>query len=198
MIARHRGDLRLHSRWRPGTPPSPPPPPAATDADALLSQQPDELLSGQHDPDPSRGSQRNSRALIALATVIAVAVIAGQQRTASAPAAPRLPSTPQQWVSQWTAATPQSPAEVCDHLYAPVLSRAFKRDTGHSCTSYYTSIKRASFRVRHLLADGPTATVEAKELRPGPKRGYFTMVLSHARGGWQAVDLVPGGSVRAR
>jgi hypothetical protein len=77
---------------------------------------------------------------------------------------PRLPSTPQQWVSQWTAATLQSPAEVCDHLYAPALSRAFEGDTGHSCASYYTSVKS----------------------------------ISEVRGGWQAVDVVPGGSVRAR
>jgi hypothetical protein len=198
MIARHRGDQRVHSRWRPSTPAAPPTTPVAPEDEALLSQQPDDLHSGQHDPDPPPGSHRKPRALIALATIVAVAVIAGHQYTASAPAVPRLPSTPQQWVTRWTAATRQSPAEVCDHLYAPALSRAFKGDTGHSCASYYTSIKRASFRIRQLLADGPTATVEAKELGPGPKRGYFTMVLSHARGGWQAVDVVPGGSVRAR
>ena len=178
MIARHRGDLRVHSRWRPSTPAAPPPAPAATEDDALLSQQPDDLLSEQHDLDPPRGSQRKPRALIALATIVAVAVIAGQQHTASAPAAPRLPSTPQQWVSQWTAATLQSPAEVCGHLYAPALSRAFKGDTGHSCTWYYTSVKSTSFRIRHVLEDGPTAAVEAQEVGAGRKWGYFTMLLS--------------------
>lgn len=197
MIARHRGDLRVHSRWRPSTPASPPPPPAATEEDALLSQQPDDLRSGQGHLDPPRGNRRKPHALIALTTIVAVAVIAGQQHTASAPAAPRLPSTPQQWVSQWTAATLEKPAEVCHHLYAPALSRAFRGDTGHSCVSYYTSVKSARFRVRHVLEDGPTAAVEAGELGAGRKWGYFTMVLSHVREGWQAVDVVPGGSVHA-
>jgi hypothetical protein len=191
MIARHRGDLRVHSRWRPSTPASPPPPPSATDDDALLSQQPDDLLSGQEDLDPPRGSHRKPRALIALATIVAVAVIAGQQHTASGPAVTRLPSTPQQWVSRWTAATLHSPAEVCDHLYAPALARAFKGDTGHRCASYYTSFKSTSFRIRHVLEDGPTAAVEVQEVGAGQKPGSFTMLLSHIRGGWQAVDVVP-------
>ena len=198
MIARHRGELRAHSRWRPSTPAAPPPAPAATEDDALLSGQPDELLSEQHDLDLPRTSQRKPRALIALATIVAIAIIAGQQHTAAAPAVPRLPSTPQQWVSQWTAATLQSPAEVCDHLYAPALSRAFKGDTGHTCTWYFASVKSTSFRIRHVLEDGPTAAVEAQEVGVGRKWGYFTMLLSHVRGGWQAVDVVPGGSVRAR
>jgi hypothetical protein len=198
MIARHRGDQRVHSRWRPPTPAAPPPPPTATEDDAVLSQQPDNLLSEQDDLDPPRGSHRKPRALIALATIVAVAVIAGQQHTASAPAVPRLPSTPQQWVSRWTAATLQSPAEVCDHLYAPALSRAFKGDTGHRCVSYYTSVKSTSFRIRHVLEDGPTAAVEAQEVGAARERGNFTILLSHIRSGWQAIDVVPGGSVRPR
>ena len=198
MIARHRGDQRVHSRWRPSTPAAPLPPPSATEDDALLSQQPDDLLSGQNELDPPRASHRKPGALIALATIVAVAVIAGQQHTASPPAVPRLPSTPQQWVSRWTAATLQSPAEVCDHLYAPALSRAFKGDTGHSCASYYTSVKSTSFRIRHVFEDGPTAAVEAQDVGAGRKRGYFTVVLSRVHGGWQALAVVPGGSVHAR
>jgi hypothetical protein len=198
MIARHRGDSRVHSRWRPPTPAAPPPPPTATEDDAVFSQQSDDLLSGQGDLDPPRGSHRKPRALIAFATVVAVAVIAGEQHTASGPAVPRLPSTPQQWVSRWTAAELQNPAEVCDHLYAPALSRAFEGDTGHGCVSDYTSVNSSSFRIRHVLEDGPTAAVEAKQLGAGRKRGYFTMLLSHVSGGWQAVDVVPGGSTFAR
>ena len=118
--------------------------------------------------------QRKPRALIGIATIVAIAVIAGQQHSGPSPAAPRLPSTPQQWVSQWTAATLQSPAEVCGHLYAPALARAFKGDTGHSCTWYYTSVKSTSFRIRHVLEDGPTAAVEAQQLGAGRKWGYFT------------------------
>jgi hypothetical protein len=124
--------------------------------------------------------------------------LAGQQHTAPAPAGARLAHTPQQWVAQWTAAALQSPSEVCDRLYAPALARAFKGDTGHSCARYYTSVKSSSFRIRHVLQDGPAAAVEAQEVGTGRKWGYFTMLLSHVHGGWQAVDVVPGGSVRAR
>jgi hypothetical protein len=198
MIARHRGDERVHSRWRPSTPAAPPPPPAATEDDDLLSHQPEDLLGRQPDLDRPRGSHRKPGALIALATVVAVAVIAGQQHTGSAPAAPRLPATPQQWVSRWTAATPQSPAEVCDHLYARGLSRAFMGDTGHSCASYYTSVKGGSFRIRHVVEDGPAAAVEVQERGAGRKWGGLIVVLSHVGGGWQAVDVVPGGLVRMR
>jgi hypothetical protein len=198
MIARHRGDLRAHSRWRPSTPAAPPPAPAATEDEHLHSQPSADLLDEQHDLELPRANRRRPRALIALATIVAIAVIAGQQHTAAAPAVPRLPSTPQQWVSQWTAATLQSPTDVCDHLYAPALSRAFKGDTGHSCTWYYPSVKSTSFRIRHVLEDGPTAAVEVQEVGAGRKWGYFTMLLSHVSGGWQAVDVVPGGSVRAR
>jgi hypothetical protein len=197
MIARHRGDLRAHSRWRPSTP-APPRAPAAAEDEDLLAQQPDELISEQRDLDLPRAGRRKPRALIALATIVAIAVIAGQQHSAPAPAAARLPSTPQQWVDQWTAATLQSPAEVCDHLYALALMRAFKGDAGHSCTWYYTTVKSTSFRIRHVLQDGPTVAVEAQEVGAGRKWGYFTMLLSHVSGGWQAVDVVPGGSVRAR
>jgi hypothetical protein len=111
---------------------------------------------------------------------------------------PRLPSTPQQWVSRWTAAELQNPAEVCDPLYAPALSRALKGNTGHSCASYYTSVKSTSFRIRQVLEDGPTAAVEVQELGAGRRWGHVTVLLSRARAGWQAVDVVPGGSVRAR
>jgi hypothetical protein len=194
MIARHRGDLRAHSRWRPSTPAVPAPAPTTTHDEDLQTEPSDE----QHDLDPPRGTQRKSRGVIAIATIIAIAVIAGEQHSGPASAVERLPSTPQQWVSQWTAATLQSPAEVCDHLYAEALSHAFKGDMGHSCAWYYTSVKSTSFRIRHVLEDGPTAAVEAQQVGAGRKWGYFTMLLSRVRGGWQAVDVVPGGSVRAR
>jgi hypothetical protein len=197
VIARHRGDLRIHSRWRPSAPTASPSP-AADDDGLLVNQQPEALLSEPSEPDASPGRKRRPRALIALATVVAIAVIAGQQHTAPAPAGARLAHTPQQWVAQWTAAALQSPSEVCDRLYAPALARAFKGDTGHSCARYYTSVKSSSFRIRHVLQDGPAAAVEAQEVGTGRKWGYFTMLLSHVHGGWQAVDVVPGGSVRAR
>jgi hypothetical protein len=49
-----------------------------------------------------------------------------------------------------------------------------------------------------VVQDGPTAAVEAQQVGAGRKWGCFTMVLSHIHGGWQAVDIVPGGSVRPR
>ena len=109
-----------------------------------------------------------------------------------------LPASPQQWVDQWTAASLENPARVCQHLFAPALAAAFKTDTGRSCARYYALVNTTSFRIRHVLKDGATATVEARQVGARPKWGYFTIVLSHVRGGWQAVDMVPGGSVRPR
>ena len=82
MIARHRGDLRAHSRWRPSTPVVPAPAPTTTDDHDLHSERSDELFSEQHDLDLPRSTQRKPRALIAIATIVAIAVIAGQQHSA--------------------------------------------------------------------------------------------------------------------
>jgi hypothetical protein len=129
--------------------------------------------------------------------LVGVVVIAADQRTTGTPSVP-LPSSPRQWVDEWTAASLESPARVCQHLFAPALAAVFKADTGRSCTGYYTSVNSSSFRIRHVLEDGPTATVEAREVAAHPKWGYFTIVLSHVHGGWRAVDMVPGGSVRPK
>jgi hypothetical protein len=196
MIARHRGDTRAHSRWRPSAPAAAPPAPA--EPEELLEQHPRQLLDERQPLGPAYTPRRRSRALIAVATVVVVAVIAAQQHTGRAPATPGLPSTPTQWVEQWTAASLENPARVCDQLFAPALAAAFKPDTGHTCAWYYTSVKSTSFRMRHVLQDGGTATVEAQEVGTRRKWGYFTVVLSHLHGGWQAVDIVPGGPVRAR
>lgn len=190
MIARHRGDTRRHGRWRPAALAAAPPTPAAP---ALLADDTGEPQV----PDQPHARPRRSRALIALATMIGIAVIAGEQRTGGTPSVP-LPSSPQQWVDQWTSASLENPARVCQHLFSPALAAAFKADTGHSCTRYYTSVNTNSFRIRHVLEDGPTATVEARQVATRPKRGYFTIVLSHVHGGWQAVDMIPGGPVRPR
>ena len=187
MIARHRGDLRAHTRWRPAAP-----------AAALPAREPAELLNEPQAPEQRETRRRRPRTLIAVATVAALLVIAGQQHTSGTPTTPPLPSTPQQWVDEWTDASLQNPARVCSHLFAPALASAFTADTGHSCARYYTSVKSTSFRIRHVLQDGSTAAVEAQQVGAGRKRGYFTIVLSHVRGGWQAVDVVPGGSIRAR
>ncbi|MHB8695473.1 MAG: hypothetical protein ACYDHH_29980 [Solirubrobacteraceae bacterium] len=109
-----------------------------------------------------------------------------------------LPATPRQWVDQWSAAAIENPGQVCGHLYSAALVAAYKIDTGRSCTRYYTAVTSVSFRVRHVLQDGATAAVEAQQLGRGRRWGYFTMLLSRVAGGWQAVDVVPGGPVRPR
>lgn len=130
----------------------------------------------------------------------AVAAIAASHHNHAAPARASvpLPATPSAWVQQWTAAALDNPGQVCDRLYAPALAQAFKADTGRSCTAYYTNVHTVSFRLRHILLDGPTAAIEAQQLSGQPNSGFFTMLLSHVDGGWQAVDIVPGGSVRPR
>lgn len=193
MIARHRGGERLHSRWHP------------TRATGLVSEHPDPELDEPLDPAvpiepeprlPPAGS-RGSLALIGIAVVIVIAAISAHQRHRSTSAA-GLPSTPRQWVEQWTAASLENPARVCQQLFAPPLAAAFKADTARSCLAHYSAVASNSFRIRHVLQDGPAAAVEAQQLGDGRKWGYFTVILSHVRGGWQGVDVVPGGSVRPR
>lgn len=191
MIARHRGDMRAHSRWRPRSSWNKPA------GGGLVGEDP--AHGGLAEPGEVRCWWARWRlvAVMAIATVIAVVAIAtqlGGARSASA----TLPATPRQWVDQWSAAALQNPGQVCEQLYSPALADAFKADTGRSCTGYYRSVTSVSFRVRHVLQDGATAAVEAQELGAGRRWGFFTMVLSHVAGGWQAVDVVPGGSVRPR
>jgi hypothetical protein len=131
-------------------------------------------------------------------TVVAVAVIAGQQHAGRAPSAPPLPSTPQQRVDQWTAASLNDPGRVCGRLFVPALASAFKSDTGRSCTAYYGNVKSRSFRIQRLLQTGDAAAIEARQGGAARNWGSFTVLLSHVDGGWQAIDLVPGGSVRPR
>jgi hypothetical protein len=125
-------------------------------------------------------------------------VIAGQQHGGRAPAAPSLPSTPRAWVDQWAAASLNDPGHVCSRLFAPALASAFKSDTGHSCLAYYRNVTTRSFRIRRILADGDAAAVEARQVGAARNWGYFTVLLSHLGSGWQAIDIVPGGSVRPR
>jgi hypothetical protein len=180
--------MRLHSRWRPA-------PAVAAPAPA---RKPTRSEGGGAIGDEQSSSRHRSRTVIALVTVIAVAAIATQQHAGASTSVARLPVTPRQWVDQWTAAALDSPERVCGQLFAPALSAAYRSDTGRSCTAYYASVRTTSFRIRHVLQDGGTATVEAQQLGDGRAWGYFTMVLSHVGSGWQAVDVVPGGSIRTR
>jgi hypothetical protein len=129
---------------------------------------------------------------------VAVAAIAGQQHGGRATIAPPLPSTPRQWVDQWTAASLNAPGQVCGRLFAPALARAFKSDTGRSCVGYYQHVNSTSFRIRSVLEAGGAAAVEARQVGAARNWGYFTVLLSHVDAGWQAIDIVPGGSARPR
>lgn len=147
---------------------------------------------------PMPRPRRRRGPLFGVVTVAAVAVIAGQQHGGRAPGASRLPSTPRQWVDQWAAASLNDPGRVCGRLFAPALASAFRSDTGRSCVAYYRNVKSTSFRIRRVVEDGPAAAVEARQVRAAWNWGYFTVLLSHVGAGWQAIDIVPGGSVRPR
>jgi hypothetical protein len=192
MIARRRGEgMRTHSRWRPPAatpaggqmaPPLPPAPPLAED----LSE------------DTPTAPGRHRLPILLLLTMLVVAgAIAREGHRGSAAASPQLPATPRAWVQAWTAAALENPGRVCHRLFAPALTAAYATDTGHSCVQYYRSVTSASFRVRHILQAGGTAAVEAHQVTAPRTWGYFTILLSHVQRGWQAVDLVPGGPVRA-
>jgi hypothetical protein len=102
------------------------------------------------------------------------------------------------WVQEFTAAAIDHPSDVCRHLFAPALAAVFRADTGKSCLAYYGDVESPSYRIRHTLQDGPTAAVEAQQLGDGRTFGYFTILLTRLPSGWQAIDIVPGGSVRPR
>jgi hypothetical protein len=133
-----------------------------------------------------------------VATLAAIGAVIRPYHAVPASTGKLLPGTPRQWVDEWTAASVESPARVCSQLFAPALARAFKTDTGHSCIAYYGRVTSVSFRVRRVLQAGPAAAVEAREVGAKPNWGYFTVLLSHLRGGWQAVDIVPGGPIHPR
>lgn len=195
MTARHRGDERTHSRWRPGAGGATSGPTRDTHVEQLGEPGVDELEVV--DRRQARRRRTWAALIAAVVLVVAVALIASRhhvRRTAGAP----LPSTAQQWVEQFTAASLDNPGRVCGQLFAPALAAVFKADTGRSCLDYYNDVNSKSFRIRHVLVDGNAAAVEVREVGLRPNWGYVTMLLSHVEQGWQAVDIVPGGPVRPR
>ena len=191
MIVRRRGDdMRAQPHWQPGTAVVT----APTSADTKFEPEPDdrrEDAAGELVLEERSDARRQTRMPIAIAALVLVAIIAGQQRARSAPAATALPATPDAWVDSWMAASVDNPERVCKQLVSPALTDAFRVDTGHSCTSYDRSIRTTPLHIERILQDGPTATVEAHGLGGPSKSGYLTIVLSHIRSGWQAVDIVP-------
>jgi hypothetical protein len=191
MIARHRGDERIHSRWQPRAAAGTSPASASTHLERLDKRR-DEQLDGLDRP---RARRRRLWASIAIVLVLAVIALQHHGRPT---ADTSLPSTPTQWVDQWTAAAIDNPGRVCRQLFAPALAAVFKADVGRSCLDYYNDVNAKSFRIRHVLVDGNAAAVEVREVGMRPNWGYVTMLLSHLKQGWQAVDIVPGGPVRPR
>jgi len=193
MIARHRGEERVHSRWRPAV--------ATGVGLGRGDPEPAEPL----DPDLSGGELLDRRpagsgrwlVVIGVVAVVVIAAIADHRHSGST-SPTSLPLTPSQWVEQWTAASLKSPARVYHQLFAPALAVAFKADRSRFCLTYYGSLTNSSFRIRDVLQDGPTAAVEAQQLGHSRKWGYSTLILSHEHDGWRAVDIVPGGSLRPR
>ena len=192
MIAPRRGDERIHSRWRPGAGATTPPP-RGTQGERP-GKGPSDGLQALDRPGTRR---RLLWGLTATVVLIVVAVI-GSRRHVRESAGASLPSTPQQWVEQWMAASLDDPGRVCRQLFAPALAAAFKADTGRSCLSYYNDVSARSFRIRHVLVDGDAAAVEVREVGMRPNWGYVTMLLGHVDQGWRAIDIVPGGPVRPR
>ena len=200
MIARHRGDQRTHSRWRPSGGAATPATASRTPVERLDEREVDELDRAHgrgRRPTYPLPSRRSWIVIATLAAIVVGAVIASQHEARQARGA-LLPSTPSQWVEQFTAASLDNPGRVCRQLFAPALAAVFKADTGRSCVSYYSDVNAKSFRIRHVLVDGNGAAVEVREVGIRPNWGYVTMLLSHLKRGWQAVDIVPGGPVRPR
>jgi hypothetical protein len=132
-----------------------------------------------------------------LAAIVVGAVIASQHEARQARGA-LLPSTPSQWVEQFTAASLDNPCRVCRQLFAPALAAVFKADTGPSCVSYYSDVNAKSFRIRHVLVDGNGAAVEVREVGIKTQLGVRDDASQPPEAGLAAVDIVPGGPVRPR
>jgi hypothetical protein len=193
MIVRRRGDdMRAQPHWRPSTAGVT----APVYADTKFDPEPDDRRedgAGELVLEERSDAPRRSRMPTAIAALVLVAVIAGQQRARSAPpAATALPATPHAWVDSWMAASVDNPERVCKQLFSPAHAAALGADTGHSCTAYDRSIHTTPLHIERILQDGPTATVEAHRLGGPSKSGNLTIVLSHIRSGWQAVDIVAG------
>jgi hypothetical protein len=195
MIVRQRGDTCAPTRWRPSWPVA-----DLTSQGEIDQPLEDDSAEWSEEPsaDPAEAPPSRSRAPIAVASLIAVALIAAQQHAGRARAKPALPSTPAQWVAQWTAASVENSARACSRLFAPPLAEAPKSTAGRTCTAYHGSVTNTSLQIRHVLEDGSTATVEAQKIEGGRSSAYLTFVLSHVDGGWQAIDAVPGLAARSR
>ena len=188
MIARHRGDHSLHSRWRPQQPPA-----QHTDVETV-DQQPVVENPELHDPvlDPTPPRRSRSWPTAAVVLLLALGAVAITSNSGSRPAPT---STPTGWIDTYMAWSLRSPERACTQLLTPALRRLLADGNGGSCIRAYTKIRNTPFRIMRILQDGSTAAVELHWL---PNVGYSTILLNQRGGVWQAVDMIPGGQVIPR
>jgi len=133
---------------------------------------------------------------LALIVVVVAAVIAFRQLAESSSSAPlpqaSLPSTPRQWVDQFATSILQSPRDVCGRLFARQLSAAYST-RGTNCVTFLTHARSTPFGVLRILEDGATAVLELRQALQG---GYWEVALNRDNGGWRAVDVVGGTTLR--
>jgi len=132
--------------------------------------------------------------LLAVGVSIGVAgLAAGWWLSPGRAGALRLPATPRAWLDGYEAAAIDDPSRVCSQLFAPALARAYGSAVHGTCDTYFARITSFSVIVRRILQDGDTAVLE---LHQTVQPHDWSVVLSRRRGGWQAVDLLPGDPVR--
>jgi len=214
VISRPRGEHHARGLWHPrrtsaatapalrASEPTQPPAPSAAELTELARQAAAGAVAEfatAAATDLAGAGRRRSRArstLLMLAVAIGLfAVSAGQG--GSAPAArgeSALPDTPRQWVDAYIAAAVDDPHRVCSQLLAPQLATQFAAAAhASSCTSYFTHVRSTSLQIRQVLHDGDTAVVE---LHQTAEKTDWNVVLDHHRGGWRAIDLMPGRALR--
>jgi hypothetical protein len=140
--------------------------------------------------DPARAwrwlrSLRRRRAL--LAGVCVAATGGAAVLVSSGGSGVPLPGTPMAWLDQYEAAAVDNPARVCTVLFSSQLARSYARLARGNCSRWFGRVTSSTVRVRRVLREGPTASVE---LYQPIERTRWAVVLTHRATGWQAVDLL--------
>ena len=91
------------------------------------------------------------------------------------------------WVDQYEAAAVDNPARVCTVLFSLQLTGSYARLAHGSCSRFFGRVTSSTVRVRRVMRDGPTASVELYE---PIDRMRWAVVLTRRARGWQAVDLL--------
>ena len=99
----------------------------------------------------------------------------------------RLPATPMAWVDQYEAAAVDNPARVCTVLFSSQLAGSYARLARGSCSRFFGRVTSSTVRVRRVMREGSTASVELYE---PIDRTRWAVVLTRRARGWQAVDLL--------